>query len=220
MKQCSGSMQLQSVGVPLIYAVRAWCSISYSTSCSSSSQACPTCASLVVLTAGYSFLAKSLSAPPYLPTYYLPAGRRYRCRHFLRSVRVSEERGSRLELGCMHEWVVNNRFPLALALFYRYLIAHIWLQEIRRRQGSFSYPRFILRRFLRIWPALAASLGVTMAFYALSGDTESLGLCTCDWWAILLFINNWIPIQAGVLHAPNVSIDRTGWSKRGVRATQ
>lgn len=73
----------------------------------------------------------------------------------------------------------------------------MWLSEVRR-SGRFNVPRFLLRRFLRIWPALAASLGVMMFFQAMTSVKDSsaradLQHCKEEWWKVLLAINNWLP---------------------------
>lgn len=40
-----------------------------------------------------------------------------------------------------------------------FLIARMWLKEVQK-SGSFWHTRFLARRFLRIWPMLAAALGL------------------------------------------------------------
>ena len=74
----------------------------------------------------------------------------------------------------------------------------MWLSEVQR-SGRFNIPRFFLRRFLRIWPAMAVSLGVKILYtYAMTHtDSSSAGaelqLCKEQWWKVLLAINNWLP---------------------------
>ena len=56
-----------------------------------------------------------------------------------------------------------------------YLIALMWLKEVQRGVGGggrFNYGRFMARRLLRIWPAMALALAVTWGFvHATRGST-------------------------------------------------
>ena len=88
-----------------------------------------------------------------------------------------------------------------------YLIALMWLSEVARRRGRFSYGTFMLRRLLRIWPALACALAAFAAFLAAAravsaslGDVDAaasydkqLKTCGRQSWTILLFLNNLLP---------------------------
>ncbi len=52
------------------------------------------------------------------------------------------------------------------------------------------YWRFLVRRFLRIWPMLAVLVAIHYGLGpALSSKPPPPG-CTNEWWQILLFINN------------------------------
>lgn len=54
------------------------------------------------------------------------------------------------------------------------------------------YVRYVVRRFLRLWPALAVALGV----HALASGTTLAGEpsdCPADWWKVLLMLNDVLP---------------------------
>ena len=74
----------------------------------------------------------------------------------------------------------------------------MWLKEVQRGGGGggrFNYGRFMARRFLRIWPAMALALAVTWGYvYALLGSNPLAAFaheqCRDNYWRVLTFTNN------------------------------
>lgn len=79
-----------------------------------------------------------------------------------------------------------------------FLIATILLREARKC-GKIAYFSFLFRRVLRLWPALAVTVGlhILLLMYSLKGGAyqTTYEQCSESWWWTLLFIMNF---QKGV----------------------
>jgi len=97
-----------------------------------------------------------------------------------------------------HSWLTdwstqpNANGDAGVDLFFclsGFLIAHMWLREVSKT-GTFYYIRFLVRRFLRIWPMLAIALALQVfRFYIKQQDNE----CSTHWWSVLIFVQNYMP---------------------------
>ena len=97
-----------------------------------------------------------------------------------------------------------------------FLIVYILVDMDRREEGGMSYPRFVARRFFRIWPSLNAYWLVSMPFFlylvpqAQNWYAKYVKVCVNYGWTNLVFATNFGECIAYDLYTETDEYDDTG----------